>query len=143
MPATRMDTDRPLVDPAQDALGRRDFARHLAGTLIDVAGKEPLVVALYGPWGSGKTSILNMVELYLRDQVAGGSVALVRFNPWYFQGDAALLDRFLRALAAGIGGVDKATGVQVAEALYKYARWLKPLGTAAASAAGLFAAGPP
>ncbi len=51
----QVDTDRPVSSPSEDILGRAAFARTLAGTLARVSGSDPLVVGLYGPWGSGKT----------------------------------------------------------------------------------------
>jgi predicted KAP-like P-loop ATPase len=62
----------PILDdrPArEDTLGFQPNVDALADILLDPATHTPLVVGVYGPWGSGKTSLLAM----LRDRVARGS----------------------------------------------------------------------
>jgi len=39
---------------------------------------------LYGPWGSGKSTVLNFVESYLDREKSSGGPRVVRFNPWWF-----------------------------------------------------------
>jgi predicted KAP-like P-loop ATPase len=45
--------DKPLIDPRDDQLGM-PFARHLALSLTRMVPADGFVVAIYGPWGSGK-----------------------------------------------------------------------------------------
>jgi predicted KAP-like P-loop ATPase len=54
-------SDKPIVSKQQDVLGRARFAEQLARDLQGWNGKDSLVVALYGAWGSGKTSLKNIV----------------------------------------------------------------------------------
>jgi|APEBP8051072266_1049373.scaffolds.fasta_scaffold02730_4 Cdc6-like AAA superfamily ATPase len=56
--------DSPIELESDDFLSREGFSQHLSDALCSWMGKESLVVALNGPWGSGKTSIINlMVEI--------------------------------------------------------------------------------
>ena len=55
-------TDTPIKAREQDLIGRTPFAERLADILKSAAGPESLVIGLYGPWGSGKTSVINLVE---------------------------------------------------------------------------------
>ena len=55
-------TDTPIKVREQDLIGSAPFAERLADILKSAAGPEPLVIGLYGPWGSGKTSVINLVE---------------------------------------------------------------------------------
>lgn len=53
--------DRPIQTSADDILGRKDFAEQTATLFKNWKGNDSLVVALYGEWGSGKSSIKNLI----------------------------------------------------------------------------------
>lgn len=61
-PNLSLATDTPIKVREQDLIGRIPFAERLADILKSAAGPESLVIGLYGPWGSGKTSVINLVE---------------------------------------------------------------------------------
>ena len=92
--------DKPIVDPEHDRLGYATFARHLAESICKMAPPEGLVVAIYGPWGSGKTSLLNLVVHYLQEKPESEQPIIVRFNPWWFSGHEDLTKRFFAQLQA-------------------------------------------
>ena len=48
-------SDRPILSPAEDVLGRGPFSIRLANAFAHWHGQDSLVVALYGARGSGKT----------------------------------------------------------------------------------------
>ena len=52
--------DKPIETKMDDKLGRAAFSRHLANGITEYKGEDGLVIGLYGKWGSGKTSIINM-----------------------------------------------------------------------------------
>jgi len=60
-------SDRPITRPGEDALGRSGFALELARSIdnLSVAG-DGFVMALVGEWGSGKTSVIELIVRYLR-----------------------------------------------------------------------------
>lgn len=55
-------SDRPVVCAAEDQLRLQPFAAVLARGLREMAPSEGMVVALHAPWGSGKTSALNLFQ---------------------------------------------------------------------------------
>ena len=61
-------SDKPILKPSQDVLGRAGFAFELARAIdrLTVA-KEGFVIAILGDWGSGKTSVIELVARFLRD----------------------------------------------------------------------------
>jgi len=65
-PPNPFSADRPIRSKSEDLLGRSAFAESLAAVVEGWTGNDSLVVALYGPWGIGKTSIKNMVLENLR-----------------------------------------------------------------------------
>jgi len=91
--------DAPLVSPEQDRLGRAAFAKFLAEAIIKLDAEEGFVFALYGPWGSGKSSTLNFVVHYLDHLDSGEDKPIVMwFNPWWFSGQDQLLLQFFGQL---------------------------------------------
>ena len=59
-------SDKPITHVRQDLLGRSSFSLMLARAIanLSVAG-EGFVIAILGEWGSGKTSVINLVCRYL------------------------------------------------------------------------------
>lgn len=58
---TSFSEDRPIQNTREDLLGRKVFSESIAAAISNCRGEQSLVVALYGAWGSGKSSIKNMV----------------------------------------------------------------------------------
>lgn len=58
-------TERPISCAAEDQLGLQPFAATLAKGLREMTYSEGTVVSLHAPWGSGKTSALNLIQRHL------------------------------------------------------------------------------
>lgn len=92
--------DSPITSKKQDVLSRGDFATGLAKTLLKLDADNGLCVALYGPWGSGKTSILNlMLEELENAEDFKDSTVVLKFNPWRFTSEEQLFHQFFIMLA--------------------------------------------
>ena len=59
---------------------------------------EGLVIAVYGAWGSGKTSLLNFLLHYLREKAEDEQPIYIPFNPWWFSGHEDLTRSFFNQL---------------------------------------------
>lgn len=92
-PEHRFSADRPISTRSEDLLGRRTFAESLASAIKGWKGNDSLVIALYGAWGMGKSSIKNMLLEALRDS-GQGRAHIVDFNPWQWAGQHQLADAF-------------------------------------------------
>jgi len=66
---------------ARDELGREDYAAALAR--VAARCEPPMVIGLFGPWGVGKTSLMQWVRRSLGDE----GVRTVWFDPWRHQFD--------------------------------------------------------
>ncbi len=119
-----LDPDRPITSKNQDRFSRAKFAKIVADQLITTPKYESFVIGLLGPWGSGKTSILNMVEEALASEK---SVKVFKFNPWFFSNTEDLLSIFFRELINQIGQSDESKLKEVGEALEKYCGMLAPI----------------
>lgn len=92
-------SNRPITSFAGDLLGRSEFAESLALAIKGWTGNDSLVIALYGPWGSGKSSIKNMALESLRKS-KGECPYIVEFNPWQWAGQEQLAEAFFQEIGA-------------------------------------------
>jgi len=65
---------------------------------------EGLVMAVYGAWGSGKTSLLNFLLHYLQEKPEDEQPIYMSFNPWWFSGQEGLTRLFFDQLQSKIKG---------------------------------------
>lgn len=92
--------DLPIAKLEEDGLNRGSFAESLAKTLVQYSFPSSLTIGLYGEWGSGKTSLLNMVFENV-EQIDDGVVVL-RFNPWLCSDSKQLVTQFFKQMATAI-----------------------------------------
>lgn len=77
--------DRAGTDPDRDdQLGYASFSKNLAQAIARITPTDGLVIALYGRWGAGESTVLNFVESYISRENGSGVPTVVRFNPWWF-----------------------------------------------------------
>lgn len=122
LPVSSVDmADAPILSLGEDRLGRRSFAAALAAEVMAAPVGRGYVMGLTGPWGSGKTSILNMTV-----DVIGETASVVHFNPWMFSGTEALVSSFF----AEVGKQLQAKGPKlksIAGKLAAYGQVLSPI----------------
>nr|WP_167756985.1 P-loop NTPase fold protein [Pseudomonas aeruginosa] len=94
--------DQPISTPAEDRLGIDPFAAALAKSILKIKSPTGSVIALNGPWGSGKSSALNLIRHHLGDAVEAGEIVVIDFTCWWFRGEEALALAFFRELYAGL-----------------------------------------
>lgn len=106
MPPNAFLADSAITRPEDDRLGRAAFARRLAVALQEWRQEDSIVIGLFGPWGSGKTSVVNMALSHLDSEQNGttqdNNPIVVRFNPWHFSDQGDLLGLFFCELLQGI-----------------------------------------
>lgn len=97
---TTLSADRPSSNPQDDLFGHAPFAESLANSICRYPGSDGLVLALYGPWGSGKSTVLSYVRHFLEQRLEAEQPVIVTFNPWWFSGQENLARAFLGQLQA-------------------------------------------
>ncbi|WP_329309641.1 KAP family P-loop NTPase fold protein [Streptomyces sp. NBC_01262] len=98
LPVSSVDmADAPIQSLDEDRLGRRSFAGALAAEVMAAPVGRGYVMGLTGPWGSGKTSILNMTA-----DAIGDTAIVIHFNPWMFSGTEALVGSFFAEIGKQI-----------------------------------------
>ena len=113
----QFDADRPIETGEDDLLERKPFAMSIARQILTIPAEHGFTVAVAGPWGSGKTSVLNMVEETLKDGDNG--VVPLKFNPWLFSGPEELVSRFFRELGSQVGMRDLSGLKEIGKALFE------------------------
>lgn len=128
--------DQAIESTAEDRLNRAAFAEGIANAVSSWNGRHSVVVALYGSWGSGKTSILNMVreQVQKRPQPA----AIVDFNPWEWSGHQELTVAFFEQVEQALRGTEG--GKDAAGKLKRYVTLLHAGATLAGAVAPAVAA---
>ena len=87
--------DNPIQKPEDDVLGRTKSARSFAGQVLSMDASQGVVVGVLGPWGSGKTSFVNLARAYWKE----AGIPVLDFNPWMFSGTDHLVRLFFAELS--------------------------------------------
>ena len=89
-------SDKPIESSGQDLLGRITFSKQLGEAIYKYDGKDGLVIGVFGKWGTGKTSILNMVinEIYSLSESDDKRTIIVNFSPWNYTDKDNLISIF-------------------------------------------------
>jgi predicted KAP-like P-loop ATPase len=128
MASGTMLNDRSIQTPDEDYYGLDPFARALAISISNMAAPEGVVLAVNGPWGSGKSGVINLIEHHLRAEVESSRLRIVRFSPWWFAGAEALTRAFFEAFNAALdGALQGKVRKRAKEALGAVYQRLKPL----------------
>lgn len=118
----------------KDLLGFNVHSELLKDIVIDEK-MLPISIGLFGDWGSGKSSIMKMLENKLKEQK---KVVVITFNGWVFEGyddaKSALVESILKSIVKE--KKISAKGVDAAKELLKKVDWLR-LGKMAVTNVGM------
>ena len=126
----KYNTDKPIEKQEDDLLGRASFSNQLGKAIYGHEEKSSLVIGLFGEWGTGKTSIINMVEneilrLSLKDNK---KQFIIRFSPWNYTDKDNLINLFFESLQSKLKELDtKKIYKRIRKALCDYANALDAL----------------
>lgn len=117
-------SDRPILRVEEDLLGRSGFSTDLANAMASWCGKDSLVVALHGDWGSGKSSIKNMALSRL-EEISEDKPDVIEFSPWEWAAQEKITASFFQEISKSVGRTDRSkSGKKLAAILKKYGRYL-------------------
>jgi hypothetical protein len=92
--AESLGSDRPLQKGDPDAMNLRSIALAMSRFLRNENTLPPLTIAITGEWGSGKSSLMNLLKADLVDF----GFRPVWFNAWHHQKEEHLLASLLQAV---------------------------------------------
>lgn len=111
--------DEP-VGSAGDRFDRVHLARHIAKILNEVASEPGTVVAVNGPWGSGKSSLKRMIKEFL--EVEESNLTFLDLNPWQFESTDQLIRQFFSDLPTALSvGLSRQESWKVRKQMLEYA----------------------
>lgn len=93
--------DAPISCPEMDRLGIDPLARTISKCILNLQEPIGAVVAVYGRWGSGKSSLINLVKHHLANRADNG-LTVLQFHCWLYRSEEALAIGFFRELHAGL-----------------------------------------
>ncbi len=127
----------PIDDPLRDDFKRIPFARRVVAVFSEVASSpSSTVVGIVGPWGSGKTSTLKLIEAVLKEvgeSARSGQMSTPAslpwrtgwLNPWLLSGPESIVAELMNcirdALPPGSGGD------RVRDSLWRYSGYVLPV----------------
>lgn len=91
-------SDSPINRKEEDKLNRSDFVENISSNIMNYHKTECLTIGLVGRWGSGKTSIINMVKTELDYE----HIIFINFNPWNFSTQDNLYQQFFNLINSEI-----------------------------------------
>ena len=105
--------DVPKQSLKEDDFGWAPIVNRISDLIIHQCKEHHscFTIGIYGKWGGGKTSLMNMVCDNLKEEKR---INIIRFNPWLFKDQESLLLDFFKTLQSGI------TNKKVVEKIKKY-----------------------
>lgn len=109
-------TDSPISGNKEnpDKLNRSSFANRIGEALKLRAESSPLVVSLEGPWGYGKTSVINLITQYYQSLKTKDRPVVFSFNPWMIGNAENIIQEFIVQFGSAVGLSSKNKNAQEA-----------------------------
>jgi predicted KAP-like P-loop ATPase len=87
--------DQPILNAAQDRFDFLDYADALSDIVLQA--HTPITIGLFGPWGTGKTSLMRLLagNLLGRRTEEHRRTHIVWFNAWQYERDKGAIWRSL------------------------------------------------
>ncbi|WP_339851425.1 P-loop NTPase fold protein [uncultured Nisaea sp.] len=89
--------DSPIEATDDDRYGVTGFAESIAKSITRMPKPVGTTIALNGPWGSGKSSVVNLIRASLT-QSGNDKLVVSDFKCWWYRGEEALALAFLQSL---------------------------------------------
>jgi hypothetical protein len=106
-PPKRQSYDAPVEEPANDLLGFAEYARGLSRAILEPP--NPQTIGIYGVWGEGKTSFVNLIRhelaaLFKKDHK--NEPIWVTFSTWPYTGADEVWRALMLTIFARVYDVD-------------------------------------
>ena len=93
--------DTPVSKEINDKFGFKKLASQIATAIVRNTEDEGTVIAINGKWGSGKSSLINLIEEKIHQpsvMIESRPVFVSRFNCWWIRGEESLISEFFRQM---------------------------------------------
>ncbi len=103
----RLFSDEPQEDASQLGFNFPGYAKTIADIIGNPANRSPLVVGVYGEWGSGKTTLMKTIETQLQQQDGVPpyrACKTVWFQAWKYADEDAILAALIEEIFKSMEG---------------------------------------
>lgn len=128
--------DKPIKSPREDKFGFKPLAKAIADSISKMKSPEGTVIAINGPWGSGKSSLINLVRHNLSKSRKKDHLKIIDFKCWWFRGQEALTIAFFHELCSAMESGAEAAKQAIAKIGAQLLRTTSPLAGAILNVAG-------
>lgn len=90
--------DDEIISNKEDKLNRDKLAKRVFKIINNASIEETLRLGIYGKWGTGKTSLMKLVDEKCQEE----EIPTVWFNPWHYKNNDELWAGFRCSLEEGI-----------------------------------------
>ena len=99
-------SDSPIEIPDDDLLGNYALAQSIARCILKIPSLNGDVIAIHGAWGSGKSSVINLVLHDIRDADDKESVPVViKLNSLCYRSEDGIVAAFFQEFHSGLESV--------------------------------------
>ncbi len=112
--------DLPICEKNKDLLNRYAFAKNISDSIMTMDAKDGICLSIQGPWGSGKTSVINLIIECIKENYKKTEPQIIFFTPWNFVSTEDLFIQFFALLADSFSDGKLKRDKTIAEELKKY-----------------------
>lgn len=95
-------SDVPILSDKQDLLGRGKFIEDLYKEITSLPFSDSFVFGLYGSWGEGKSSAVNLLKNKVEKNA---DFLVVNYDPWHFKDEEAILNSFYNQIEYALSDI--------------------------------------
>lgn len=107
-------SDSPIKKIADDKLGLEALSESIAKCILTIPSPNGNVVAINGPWGAGKSSLVNLV---IEDVKNLGNENLrpivIRFNSWLYRTEEGVINGFFQEFRSRLKATLEEKGIDI------------------------------
>lgn len=92
-----IEIDKPIIEEADDKFSRVDYVNSIANHIKNNKTKDCTIIGINGAWGTGKTSILNLLKKELQKHF----FYTEEFNPWRYKTESQMLIKLFEKIHLG------------------------------------------
>ncbi|MNK22872.1 KAP family P-loop domain protein [compost metagenome] len=121
--------EAPIISDKEDIFNFSHYAKKVDLIIQrNTTNSEPLTVGIYGKWGEGKTSFLNLLDTYISDFKGNNNdkrIIKYHYNPWRYSTQDEMLFDFFEGLSKTLSITDSQTLKKAGKYILQFSRYLK------------------
>lgn len=123
--------ERPINSNSEDLLGFSSTANYIASALLHGPSGESQVIAITGPWGSGKSSMISLIKNFLNESERQLRPHIIEFRPWLVRENSHMATALFNELISALGSLathgkqQRVTATLARESLLRFVKLLE------------------